>query len=51
MLNKALSVQPYGMRFGAKNGSWVERTKEAMKPREEEVLMKEREFAELEKRL
>jgi hypothetical protein len=35
------------MRFGAKNGVWVEKTKEAMRPREIEVLSKEAEVLDL----
>lgn len=51
LMSKALSVEPYGMRFDAKNGSWIERTKEAMKPREEEVKIRKIEFAMLEDRI
>ena len=36
-LNAALSVEPYGMRFGDKKSTWAKRTEEAIKPRVEEI--------------
>jgi len=50
-MSKALSVEPYGLKFGAKNGTWVERAREAIKPREEEIRERELQVEELQARL
>ena len=46
-LNAALSVEPYGMRFGDKKSTWVKKTEEAIKPRAEEIKIRENIFDEL----
>jgi len=51
LLNSKLSVEPFGLRFGSKNSAWVEKTRESMKPREEEVRQKEQDFMRLEETL
>jgi len=51
LLSKALSVEPYGLKFGSKIGTWAERAKEAFKPREEEIREREQEMYLLESKL
>lgn len=50
-LSKALSVEPYGLKFGTKSGAWVDRAREAIKPREQEIKEKEQQMEELQARL
>jgi hypothetical protein len=43
-LNAALSVEPYGMRFGDKQSTWAKKTDEAIKPLVEEIKERENRF-------
>ena len=46
-MNAALSVEPYGMRFGDKKSTWAKRTDEAIKPRVDEIQERENLFEKL----
>ena len=50
-MNAALSVEPYGMRFGDKQSTWVKRTEEAIQPLVEEIKERENLFDQLQKEL
>ena len=43
-VNAALSVEPYGMKFGDRQSNWARRTEEAIKPLVEEINQRESMF-------
>ena len=50
-MNAALSVEPYGMRFGDKQSTWAKRTEEAIQPLVEEIKERENLFDQLQREL